>query len=60
MEPVSLSVAAGKIIFTGACLAVGFWVGKKLTNRIDYFIYTHSAEFKEQINKTAASPTENL
>jgi len=47
MEPTSLTITAGKLIFTGFCLAIGFWAGKKLTNRIDEFLYIHSKEFKQ-------------
>ena len=47
MEPTSVTVLAGKIIFTGFCLAVGFWAGKKVTNRIDEFIFCHSKEYRE-------------
>jgi len=43
----SFAIKTASLIFTGACLAIGFWAGKKLTNRIDEFLYVHSREFKQ-------------
>jgi len=43
MDPLSLT--AGKLIFTGAMLSIGWWMGKKLTNQIDSFIDFHSNEY---------------
>lgn len=48
MDPivVGLSIKAGKLIFMGFFLAIGFYAGKKLTNEIDEFLYNHSKEGK--------------
>jgi hypothetical protein len=43
----TIAVKVGGLVVTGFCLAIGFWAGKKLTNKIDEFLYTHSKEFKE-------------
>lgn len=50
MEPTTLTITAGKLVFTGTCLAIGFWIGKKVTNRIDTFLALHSQEYKDLIN----------
>lgn len=46
-----VAVKVAQLVGAAICLSVGFWVGKKLTNRIDYFIYTHSKEFAQQKEK---------
>ncbi len=58
MEPLTVGgtiLGVGKAIGLGACLAVGFWAAKKLTDRIDYFIAQHSVEFKELVSSLAAA-----
>lgn len=49
MEPLTITTVAGKLVFSGACLSIGFWMGKKITNRIDTFLITHSQEYKDLI-----------
>lgn len=55
MEPVSLTATTAKLVYTGACLAVGFYIGKKLTNKIDYWIFTHSKEFEQFVKSRKAT-----
>jgi hypothetical protein len=38
----SLAIKAASLIGAGFFLAIGFWGGKRLTNKLDYFIYKHS------------------
>lgn len=45
-----ITVKAGQLIFVGMFLSCGFWLGKKLTSRIDQFIFTHSKEFSHLKN----------
>ena len=33
-----LSVSAGKLVFAGMCLGIGFWASKKLTNLADEYL----------------------
>ena len=57
IEPISgtaIAATTAKLVTTGACLALGFWLCKKLTNQIDYFIFIHSKEYKETVAKEAA------
>ena len=61
MEPASLAITTGKVIYMGTCLAIGFWIGKKITNRIDEFIITHSSDFKELTReKKQSDPLETV
>lgn len=34
------------VIAYGGLLSVGFWGGKKLTNQLEYYAYTHSKKYK--------------
>lgn len=43
----SLAKSAAVLVFTGACLAVGFWSGKKVTNLIDEAYYTSDKKITE-------------
>jgi hypothetical protein len=47
----ALTVKAGELIFIGFSLSLGFWAGKKLTNKIDYYLFTKSDEFKKLAEK---------
>jgi len=38
---------AGALVFTGACLAIGFWAGKKVTNAADAAWYTRDSKIDE-------------
>ncbi len=44
---------AGELVLAGFCISIGFWAGRKLTDRADELIYTHSAEYKESVAKLA-------
>ena len=53
-EPISIgllgatiAIKAVSLIGAGFALSLGFWGGKRLTNRLDYFIYTHSKAYRE-------------
>ena len=46
-------VGAGKLIVMGGCLALGFWGAKKLTDRVDVFITTHSKEYRQLVEEMA-------
>jgi hypothetical protein len=46
-------LGAGKLVGMGAALAIGFWGAKKLTDKIDVFIATHSESYKELVEKIA-------
>jgi len=60
MEPVSLTAAAGKLIFIGFCLSVGFWTGKKITNKIDHFLQKNEQNLREfmQAHREKSSQTQ--
>ena len=62
MEPVSTSIGIGVIavagaktalilIGTGACLALGFWAAKKLTNQSDAWLDMRDPEVKKFIQE---------
>lgn len=51
--PTLITFGVFKLITTGICLSIGFWAGKKFTNRIDTLIALHSPEVRALIeNKT--------
>jgi hypothetical protein len=41
------AIKAGQVVLTGMLLAFGFWTARKITNRIDEFLFTNSKEFQE-------------
>ena len=45
----AVAYKAVSLIGVGAALSLGFWAGKKLTNRIDVFLYQRSKEYKTDI-----------
>lgn len=52
----SIGIKAVSLIGAGFALSLGFWAGKRLTNRLDYFIYMHSKEGREQRNVPSNQP----
>jgi len=42
-----------KLVGMGAALAIGFWGAKKLTDRVDVFITTHSKEYRQLVEEMA-------
>ena len=50
---------AGKVVGTvclGALLGVGFWIGRKATNKVDAYLLTKDADFVKEVLKTEAAP----
>ena len=45
----AVTAKAGSLIAVGTCLAVGFWAGKKLTNKVDEFICKHNKKLVAEI-----------
>jgi len=42
-----------KLVGFGAALAIGFWSAKKLTDRVDCFIFEHSKEYRQLVEEMA-------
>lgn len=49
-----LAMTGGKVVFTGFCLGIGIWGAKKVTNRLDEFIFEHSKKFQKLIDEERA------
>ena len=45
--------ATGILIATGTCLAVGFWIGKKITNKLDEVLILNNKEYMNELMATA-------
>ena len=58
MEPGSATVVALKLIGMGFCLGIGFYMSKKLTNKVDQFLFENSNEFKELLKERNGNRTE--
>jgi hypothetical protein len=43
----TMGITSLKMVWAGMMLCLGFWACKKLTNRVDQFLFTHSREFRE-------------
>lgn len=50
------AIAAAKLLFTGFFLCLGFYGARKLTNKIDQFLFEHSMEFR-QITTSRQDPS---
>ena len=54
-----LLLHTGALIWTGASLSVGFWCGKKITNKldnkIDEYLFQRSEEFKKMKEELSRS-----
>jgi len=51
------------VIAYGSLLGVGFWSSKKVTNQIDYWLYTHSKKYKDLVKQQVQkdmSPIEEI
>lgn len=53
MEPITagLGIQACKLMFAGLFLSIGFWMGKKATNKVDEWLFTRSDEFKQFVRE---------
>ena len=45
------AITTGKMIFSGACLGVGFWMSKKITNVMDEYLFMYDKRKLEQLSK---------
>jgi len=45
----ALAIKSGELIFIGAMLSLGFWVSKKLTNKIDTYLFMRTEEYQKLI-----------
>lgn len=44
MVETGLGIKAAQLIFTGACLGIGFWASKRITRRIDRWLDKQEVE----------------
>lgn len=53
-----IAIKAVSYVGMGACLALGFYATKCLTNRIDRYVFEHSQEYQDLLNKHRTPKTE--
>jgi hypothetical protein len=51
MEVIAAAKGVGSLIVAGAALALGFWLSRKLTNRIDQALFERSGDHKELLKR---------
>jgi hypothetical protein len=50
----TLGIAFGKLVLSGFALGIGFYLSKKLTNKIDEFILMNSKDIESLLNQQKA------
>lgn len=48
---ITTTIAAGKLIAYGTCLGIGFWVSKKLTNKVDEVLLKYDKRKLKQLEE---------
>ncbi len=51
MTTLGLSMLFGQFVFTGFFLAIGFWLARKFTTRVDEWLFRRSSEFQEYVKE---------